>query len=197
MSKLDAAYKLFDEYNRKDPRVFEWAGETYPQEYFFAIKLYEWVLKLNPDAGEELLLASRSQHIGRWEMPRDSYLEGRDSYLKWRKELALHHASIATRLMQQVGYADVQVKRVSEILLKKRIKTDADVQTMENALCLVFLEFQYEEFRKKHEDDLPKVVNILWKSLLKMDAHGHQFALSLPYSEAGLNAVIAAMQKLN
>ncbi|MDB5274894.1 MAG: hypothetical protein JWO58_3261, partial [Chitinophagaceae bacterium] len=76
MDNLDVAFGLFDAYNKQDPRSFEWEGTTYPQEYFFAIKLYEWVLKLDPNADEELLLASRSQHIGRWEMPRESYPEG-------------------------------------------------------------------------------------------------------------------------
>jgi hypothetical protein len=193
MSKLETAFQLFDEYNRKDPRSFLWDNVGYPQEYFFAVKLYEWVLKLDPNASEELLLASRSQHIGRWEVPRDSYPEGRDPYLKWRKDLALHHAAIAERLMQQAGYNGEQIERVHQIILKKRIKVDADVQTMENALCLVFLQFQYEEFRKQYENDHDKIINILHRSLLKMDAHGHQFALKLPYTIEGFNLIVKAI----
>ena len=196
MSKLAAAFQLFDDYNRQDPRTFEWKGASYPQEYFFAIKLYEWVLKLDPDAGEELLLASRTQHIGRWEIPRESYPDGREAYLKWRKDLAHHHAAVATNLMQQTGYSTEETDRVSQIILKKRIKVDADVQTMENALCLVFLEFQYEDFRKKYENDNEKLVNILYKSLLKMDAHGHAFALKLNYTAGGLEIIKQALQKM-
>jgi len=190
---LATAFQLFDDYNRQDPRVFEWEGVGYPQEYFFAIKLHEWVLKLDANASEELLLASRSQHIGRWEMPRDSYAEGREPYLKWRKDLALHHAEIAARLMLQAGYDAEKIERVNQIILKKRIKADADVQTMENALCLVFLEFQYEDFRKQYEHDHDKIINILHRSLLKMDGHGHQFALKLPYSAEGLNLISKAL----
>jgi len=196
MSKLAAAFQLFDDYNSQDPRTFEWEGASYPQEYFFAIKLYDWVLKLDPDAGEELLLASRSQHIGRWEIPRESYPDGRDAYLKWRKDLAHHHAAVATNLMQQAGYSTEETDRVSQIILKKRIKVDADVQTMENALCLVFLEFQYEDFRKKYDNDAEKLVNILYKSLLKMDAHGHTFALKLNYTPGGLEIIKLALQKM-
>jgi hypothetical protein len=197
MSKLDAAFKLFDEYNRKDPRNFTWDNVTDPQEYFFAIKLYDWVLKLNPRADEELLLASRSQHIGRWEIPREDYPEGRDPYLKWRKDLALHHAEITGRLMSEAGYGEEQIERVKQIILKKRIKVDPDVQTIENALCLVFLQFQYEDFRKKHEQEPEKIINILRKSLLKMDAHGHSFALALPYTEDGLHLLNEALKSLS
>lgn len=196
MNKLATAFQLFDDYNRQDPRSFSWEGETYPQEYFFAIKLYEWVLNLNPDADEELLLASRSQHIGRWEIPREDYPEGREPYLKWRKDLALHHAKIVAELMSKAGYADAQIERVKQIILKQRIKVDADVQTMENALCLVFLEFQYEDFRKKYADDTEKLINILRKSLLKMDTHGHSFALQLPYSEGGLELINEAVERI-
>lgn len=194
MNNLATAFQLFDDYNRQDPRGFEWDGTDYPQEYFFAIKLYDWVLKLDPNANQELLLASRSQHIGRWEIPRESYPEGREPYLKWRKDLALHHAAITGKLMKQAGYSDEQVDRVSQIILKKRLKVDADVQTMENALCLVFLQYQYEDFRKKYENDPQKMINILRKSLLKMDTHGHSFALGLNFSPAALNLIQQALK---
>jgi len=193
MNKLDAAFQLFDAYNKQDPRNFEWDGTTYPQEYFFAIKLYDWVLKLDPAASEELLLASRSQHIGRWEIPRESYPEGREPYLKWRKDLALHHATITSGLMTQAGYDAAEIERVSQIILKKRIKVDADVQTMENALCLVFLQYQYEDFRRKYGNEPDKMINILRKSLLKMDSHGHGFALGLNFTPQGLDLIKQAM----
>lgn len=196
MSKLEQAFELFDDYNRQDPRTILWQDETYPQEYFYALKLHEWVLKLDRDASEELLLASRSQHIGRWEIPRESYAEGREPYLKWRKDLAMHHADVTASLMKEAGYDGEMVERVSQIILKKRIKVDADVQTMENALCLVFLEFQFEDFRKKYINEPEKMVNILRKSLLKMDAHGHNFALRLSYSDDGLSLISQALQAL-
>ncbi|MGY4538985.1 hypothetical protein ACVW0P_003411 [Mucilaginibacter sp. UYNi724] len=195
MDKIAAAFEQFDNHNKTDPNTFDWGGISYPREYFFALKLYEWVIKLEPGADEELLLASRSQHIGRWEIPRESYPEGREAYLKWRSGLAKHHAQIATNILQQLGYNQPEMDRVEQIILKKRIKADADVQTMENALCLVFLEFQYEDFYPKHDDD--KVVNILKKTLLKMDAHGHRFALALPYSPHGLSLVKKALVLLN
>ncbi|MGN6179599.1 MAG: DUF4202 domain-containing protein [Mucilaginibacter sp.] len=196
MDKLSTAFQLFDDYNKQDPRSFEWQGEGYPQEYFFAIKLYDWVLKLEPEAGEELLLASRSQHIGRWEMPRETYPEGREAYLKWRKDLAQHHADIADKLMEEAGYGKELIERVNQIILKKRIKVDPDVQAMENALCLVFLEFQYEDFRKNYENDPEKMINILYKSLLKMDSKGHAFALQLQYSAGGLAIIEQAVAKI-
>lgn len=197
MSKINEAFALFDAYNKQDPRTLVWDGVTYPQEYFYAHKLYEWVLKINPQANDTLLLASRCQHIGRWEIPREDYPEGREGYLKWRKNLGLHHAEIAAGLLHRVGYSDEQIERVKQIVLKQRIKVDPDVQTMENALCLVFLAYQFEDFRTKHLDYQPeKMINILRKSLLKMDAYGHQFTLELPYSPEALFLVNEAVNSI-
>jgi hypothetical protein len=194
MDKLHIAFDAFDNYNKQDPSVFTWEGVSYPQEYFLALKLYEWVLKLDPNASEELLLASRSQHIGRWESPRESYPMDREGYLKWRKDLAHFHADKAAEIMRSEGFGNDVIDRTRQIILKQKIKVDNEVQTMENALCLVFLQFQYEDFLHKHSPE--KVVNILRKSLLKMDAHGHQFALDLNYSELGLQYINQALQLL-
>ena len=194
-NKLAIAFSKFDAYNQKDPHTMLWEGETYAKEYFLALKLHEWVLKIKPDASEALLLASRAQHIGRWEIPRDSYAPGREPYLKWRRDLAHYHAQLTGEMLKDAGYNEQEVSRVQEIILKKRIKVDSDVQTMENALCLVFLNFQYEDFHPLH--DREKVVNILRKSLLKMDEKGHQFALTLNYSPQGLAYLNEALSLLH
>jgi len=193
MSKLEQALQAFDAYNRNDPNVFVWQGEEWPREYFFALKLHEWVLKLRPDAGEALLLAARCQHIGRWEVPRSSYPEGRIGYLTWRKDLTRYHADKAAGILREIGYDDGTIARVRTILLKQGIKQDDEVQTMENALCLVFLEYQYEDFHAKNPD---KIVEILRKSLVKMDGEGHRHALQLPYSPAARASVDDAVRLL-
>lgn len=190
---LDQALQAFDTYNKADPNLFEWDGAAYPQEYFLAQKLHEWVLTLCPHASEPLILASRSQHIGRWEIPRKSYPDGRIGYLTWRKDLMRHHARKSDEILRQTGYGADIIERVRTIQLKSGIKQDPDVQVMENALCLVFLQYQYENF---HKSNAEKIVNILRKSLLKMDAAGHQAALSLPYSEQGLAYIKDALATL-
>ncbi|MDI9882473.1 DUF4202 domain-containing protein [Flectobacillus longus] len=194
MEKIRLAFEKFDDYNKQDPNSFEWNGEIYPQEYFMALKCSDWVLKLDPQASEELQLASRSQHIGRWSIPRNTYPEGKVGYLTWRKDLGKFHAETAAKILEEVGYEEPVIERVKQIITKQKIKQDADVQTIENALCLVFLEFQYESFFQKHDDE--KMVEIIRKSLLKMDAHGHRFALQLSYSEKGLALIQKALERL-
>jgi hypothetical protein len=191
MSKLDKAFTLFDTYNKQSPEHIRWNGEEFPAEYFYALKLYEWVNKLEPHAPETLLLASRSQHIGRWEIARTSYPEGRGGYLKWRSDLAKFHAQKSAELMLEAGYEPQVIDRVKQIILKQRIKADDEVQTMENALCLVFLEFQYDDLIQKLSKE--KMIDVLRKTWAKMSEPGRDAALSLKYSQDGNELIHEAL----
>ncbi|WP_221391788.1 DUF4202 domain-containing protein [Dyadobacter sp. NIV53] len=183
MTKLEDAFIYFDEYNKQAPEHITWNGEVYPSEYFYALKLYEWVKKLDANAGECLLLASRSQHIGRWEIARSSYPEGRVGYLKWRSDLSKFHAQKAAEILQTVGYGQSDIDRVKEIIQKQKLKADQEVQTMENALCLVFLEFQYDDLISKLSEE--KMIDVLRKTWNKMSEPGRNAALSMQYSDNG------------
>lgn len=180
MNKLQTAFTLFDAYNKQDPTTVLWEGRAYPAEYFYAVELYNWVLKLEPEASEAVLLASRSQHIGRWTIPRDTYPAGKTGYLNWRSNLAKFHADKSGELMLQAGYDPVFIEGVQKIILKQKIKLDPEVQLMENALCLVFLQFQFEDFIKKHPEE--KLITIIKKTWNKMSEPGRDAALALNYS---------------
>ena len=179
MNNIKQAIELFDNYNLQDPHLLKWNDKEYPAEYFYALQLYEWVKRLAPAASDSLLLAARCQHIGRWKIPRDHYPTGKAGYLRWRTDLAKFHAATAETLLQEAGYDKELIDEVRNILLKQNLKTDEDVQVMENALCLVFLEFQFEDFINKHAED--KVIRILQKSWKKMSAPGREAALRLHY----------------
>lgn len=192
-TRLDQAFEAFDAVNKTDPNTFTWQGKEWPRELFLASKLSEWVLRLDPNASTPLRLASRCQHIGRWQIARREYPEGRIGYLTWRKALARHHADMAATILRDLNFEDNTIERVQTILMKRGIKQDAEVQVMENALCLVFLQYQFEEFRVGNEE---KIVDIIRKSLLKMDEAGRNQALMLEYSSAGLAIINEALAGL-
>jgi hypothetical protein len=180
MNKLEKAFQLFDSYNRQDPHTLVWEGKEYAAEHFYALQLHTWVRKLDPEASDALLLASRCQHLGRWKSPRQEYPAGKAGYLRWRSDLAKFHASEAKKILEEVGYTEHEIQEVQHIILKQNLKADKDVQTIENALCLVFLEFQLEDFIKKHDDE--KLVRIVQKSWKKMSEPGRTAALALTYT---------------
>jgi len=192
MDKLEKAFTLFDAYNKRSPETVFWENQEFPSEYFYALKLYDWVKKLEPQASESLLLASRAQHIGRWEISRKSYPDGRVGYLKWRSDLGKFHAQTASELLEEVGYDDKTIERVREIIQKQSLKTDEDVQTIENALCLVFLQFQFDDLIEKVNEE--KMIDILRKTWGKMSEPGRKHALDLKFSEAGSAIITKALR---
>ena len=181
------AMEAFNAANSKDPNFIEVNGFEKPYESIYANWLYEWIMKLNPNAKEELQLAAKCQHIKRWEIPRSKYQDGLKGYTKWKKELAEYHAEEASKILKQVGYDDAVVERVRAINLKKNLKTDSDVQTMEDALCLVTLQYQIEGFSLKHDDE--KMIGIIKKTWAKMSDRAKEEALKLSYSERVLSLI--------
>jgi hypothetical protein len=145
-------------------------GEPMPSAQLYGQRMSAWLLRLAPDAPEELRLAARAQHIARWKIPRSTYPVGRDGYLAWRTKLAQFHAETAGKILAEAGYGPETIARVGDLLRKRGLKRDPDVQTLEDAACLVFLETQFAAFASKHPDD--KIVDILRKTAVKMSARG-------------------------
>jgi hypothetical protein len=177
------AIERLDEENGRDPNLEEADGRAWPRELLYARRLYDWVLRLAPQAGEPLLLAARSQHLCRWLVPRASYPEGRAGYLRWRADLKKFHARKAGEVLAECGYPPELVQRVQALNLKQGFPADADTRVLEDALCLVFLEHQLEDLARRSTED--KMVNALRKSWAKMTPAAREIASRLPLGEAG------------
>lgn len=173
------ALRRFDEANAQDPNRDSDNGCEHPREWLYAQRLSAWVLKLAPDASEPLRLAARCQHLRRWEIPRDTYPADRPGYLRWRKDLRQFHARHAAEILTAVGYEPETLNRVRSLNLKENLGKDPELQVLEDALCLVFLEFQFADLAGRSEEG--KMVNAVRKSWGKMSAAGHAAALTLTY----------------
>ncbi len=179
-NRFAAAIARFDQDNAADPNVERAGGMSEPRELFFAKKLADWVLKLCPDASEELRLAARCQHLRRWEIPRSSYPMTRAGYLQWRTALKQFHAEKSGEILRAVGYPDDIILRVQNLNLKKNFPADPDSRVLEDALCLVFLQYQFADLAAKTAED--KVINALKKSWAKMTPAARDEALKLTYT---------------
>ena len=65
-TKYAAVIALIDEANAGDPTSIEYQGESCPKEVLYAERHLAWVLRLQPEAGECLRIAAKTQHICRW-----------------------------------------------------------------------------------------------------------------------------------
>ena len=178
-SRFEAACRRFDSANSLDPNLEIVEGIARPRELIYAERLTDWVLKLRPDASEELLLAARCQDICRWMVARSSYPMTRSGYLKWREDLKKFHAEKAGEILRAVGYPEETVARVQILNLKKNFPQDPDSRVLEDALCLVFLEYQFADLAAKTADD--KMINALQKSWKKMTLAAREHAMKLSF----------------
>jgi hypothetical protein len=187
------AIAAFQAANAEDPTLVSDGAELRPKELVAAERLALWVERLAPQPSEALALASHCQHLCRWKIPRSAYPDGRIGYLTWRKALAKYHADQAAEILRGVGYGDDVLLAVRQINLKQGLHLDADVQTMEDALCLSFLEHELEAFSREHPE--AKVIDIIAKSWRKMSDRGREVALTLPLSEHAGALVQQALQQ--
>ena len=190
--KLRNAFRLFDAANSQDPNTEEDEGKTHPKELLYAMRMTEKLDEFAPQASEALQLTARCQHIHRWEIPRESYEMNRTGYLKWRQDLKKFHAGMASEILETVGYPPEVIDRVSFLLQKKKLKRDPETQTLEDVICLVFLQYYLEPFMEKHPED--KLIDILRKTWNKMSEEGREAALNLSLSDGARRLIGKALE---
>ncbi|GAA4900318.1 hypothetical protein GCM10023311_27390 [Flaviramulus aquimarinus] len=190
-TRFETAIALIDKKNAEDINTYPVAGIDYPKELLYSQRMSRKLLQFNPNASKALQIAARAQHICRWKIARDEYPMDRVGYLKWRETLKRMHADLTTDILKQVGYDDQFADRVKSIILKKLIKKNEESQTLEDTICLVFLDYYFEEFAAKHNDE--KIIDILKKTWVKMSDKGHEEALKLNFSEKSLALVKQAI----
>jgi hypothetical protein len=154
------------------------AGDPQGQAILYAMRMTGWLDRLDPNASAALRLAARAQHVRRWEVPRSSYPMTRPGYLRWRADLGRFHAEVAGEILRSVGYDNPLVERVQSLLRKENLKADAETQTLEDVICLVFLENYFADFAR--DKDEQKLVEILRKTWRKMSPRGHAAAMTIP-----------------
>ena len=189
--RLRRLIERIDGLNAQDPNTELVNGVACPRELVYSQRVTDWVLRLQAEASEELRIAARGQHLCRWTIPRERYARNRRGYLRWRETLKTFHAQRVGELMLEVGYPALIIQRVHTIMSKRQLETDADTQTLEDALCLVFLETQFVQLRGKTPDDTMR--EILRKTWRKMSARGRQAALQLPLDEEGKRLLSQAL----
>lgn len=178
--RFERALARFDTANAEDPNRESADGRERPKELLYAERMTAMLERFAPDASEVLRLAARCQHIQRWKIPRAEYPMDRIGYLQWRKRLNKFHAQLAGDILRDVGYDEATIARVGSLLKKETLKSDPEVQALEDVVDLVFLESYLAGFvaARGHYDNA-KFLDILRKTAKKMSARGRAAALTL------------------
>lgn len=175
--RLRRAIAAIDAANSADPTRIVVGGEERPKELAHAEFVTGWVHRLTPGPSESLLLAARAHHLRRWTIPRSSYPQGRSGYLRWRKTLHEQHARDVAEILEQVGYDNRTIDRVQDLVRKRGLGTDREVQVLEDAICLVFIETQLRDLAARVDGQ--KMLGIVAKTRRKMSEPAIGLALGL------------------
>jgi hypothetical protein len=84
--------------------------------------------------------------------------------------------------MDRAGYGGEAIARVKTLIRKRGIKTDVDVQLIEDTACLVFLEYHLGDFAGSQ--DPAKLIDIIRKTWRKMSEAGQQAALTIDFPDS-------------
>ncbi|KAL2760553.1 hypothetical protein ACRALDRAFT_1059661 [Sodiomyces alcalophilus JCM 7366] len=198
------ALELIDDAHKEDPRPTT-ATPSIPYEFHYAQKMTRWLAARCPDASPALQLACRAQHFRRWETPRSSYPMTRPGYLTWRAKLKAQGAEqVATLLASspaiQPPLPEEDVARVAALIRKEGLGkgggtgADAETQVLEDVACLVFLDDQFEDFKKREGIDEEKMVGILRKTWGKMSDRGRELALGMDLSDRARALILKALE---
>ncbi|MBT3989990.1 MAG: DUF4202 domain-containing protein [Rhodospirillaceae bacterium] len=191
MTQLDDAIAQIDAANALDPNTETFEGESYPKEVLYSRRMTAWLEKVSPEAEDFMQIAARAQHIRRWEIPRTDYPEGKKGYHHWRTTLYGYHADKAAEIMRNCGYDEEVTEKMRQLLLRRNLRSRIDMQTLEDVICLVFLENYFADFSSKYDEE--KMIGIIQRTWAKMTPRGHEIALTLDIPEEPLNLVKKAL----
>lgn len=169
----------FEKSHKEDPN-FEYSnGEAIPAEWLYIQRLVNRLRTYRPTASEELILAAYCQHLYRWEIARSNYPEGRMGYLEWRTFLAKYQSQKAAEILARAGFSEQIISRINSITLKNNLRNDEEAQALEDAVCLIFMEYYLEDFALKNPH--LEFKRILFKTMDKMSKNGIAEALKISF----------------
>jgi hypothetical protein len=152
---LHRALAAIDAANAADPAM----DGGRPAALVYGERMTAELARLCPDASEVLQIAARGQHVERWLLPRGDYPAGKEGYFAWRREQGRRHAERVGGIMAQAGYPEQDCTRVGVLLRKEGIKRDAEVQTLEDVICFVFVRWYVGDFAAtRTPEDLVEIV---------------------------------------
>ncbi|KAH8679643.1 hypothetical protein BGZ60DRAFT_369137 [Tricladium varicosporioides] len=187
------AISLIDEAHAQDPNITVIDGQDIPYELHYAQKMTHYLSLRAPDASPLLKVAIRAQHFRRWEIPRSSYPMTKPGYLNWRTFLKKRQADLASAICLECNFTTEEAEEVAKLIRKEDLKKNEETQILEDVACLVFLDDQFDEFEKHHDEE--KIISILKKTWGKMSEKGHELALKIPMSETSHALVVKALSE--
>ena len=91
------------------------------------------------------------------------------------------YAEKGGEILRGLGYDEDCIEQVQSLNLKEELGKDEAMQVLEDALCLMFLQYHFAPLAAKATDE--KMINAIRKSWNKMSEQGRAEALKLEFSD--------------
>jgi hypothetical protein len=100
--------------------------------------------------------------------------------------LKKRQSELVKQICLECAYSEEEASKVAALIAKVDLKKgegkgDADAQVIEDVACLVFLDDQFDDFEKGHDE--AKIIGILQKTWVKMGKRGQELALQMDLSD--------------
>lgn len=191
--RFEAAVEAIDAANAADPVRVVVDGVERPKELVHADAVERWLRVVDPAPTVAQVLAARAHHLRRWVVPRTDYPEGRAGYLRWRTDHKRRQADEVATILRGVGYDEATIERVAAIVAKRNLAHDPQVQAHEDALCLTFIEFQFDDVT--HQLGFDHMVEVVRKTIRKMSPAGLAATAAIEVSAEGQAVLAAALSE--
>lgn len=190
---VERAIVAIDEVNAADPVRISVDGVERPKEVVHAEHMTRWIERLDPHPSDAQRLAARAHHLRRWALPRTDFPEGRAGYHRWRSQQRKRQAAELGELLAGAGIDAATIERAQAIVAKEGLGRDREVQVHEDALCLTFLELQYDALIAQLGEE--HTVEVLVRTLAKMSPTGVEAASSIELSDDGARLLQRAVAR--
>eukprot|EP00931_Biecheleriopsis_adriatica_P006664 TRINITY_DN10802_c0_g1_i2.p1 TRINITY_DN10802_c0_g1~~TRINITY_DN10802_c0_g1_i2.p1 ORF type:complete len:606 (+),score=151.68 TRINITY_DN10802_c0_g1_i2:44-1861(+) len=142
-------------------------------------------------ASPALRLATRAHHLERHAVSRSSFPDGREGYMRYKAALKREQENRLAGILRRAGVDRPTALRAINLMAKEiNAKEDREMQILEDALSLVFLE---RELPALPVGEAQRLADILAKALKKMSPAAQALALSFRYDTHTFGCFVEAM----
>ncbi|CAE7226601.1 unnamed protein product [Symbiodinium natans] len=166
-----------------------------PEDIAYGKEVEKWCLEIaggQAAVGPALLVAARAHKIEKAAVRRSQFPGSEEGHAQWKATLKQKQEMRLKPILAKAGWGSDAIERVTALLSMDGPREDKDMQVIEDATCLVFLE---TDLRSMKIEDHTKLVDLLHKTWVKMSPRAQQKALLLEYDAALLHCLIEAIAR--
>lgn len=124
-------------------------------DYQHSLSTRNWVLKLDPNASEELQIAALAHDIDRAIPPR-VYQQKGERYKDYKQKHAKRSAELIAKLMKESGYASESIVKVVHFVENHEVGGDEEINMLTDADSISYFTNNIESYLASKGNDLTR-----------------------------------------